>query len=571
MLRRRTVKKMKKKKPRLHKYQVEMAPQRYIHTPVCEITKAMIGQVETEAEKCAIIDFCERMEALYALRNAMHREALRHSFALFCPTEDRKVSETELLEHGKLHAKEESYAERGSDSTQRRIEDEEDTFLRLLHMAFTKANFELLKQGEYDSGKQESFEVGVDMAMDTSKLDTAFIERLHTHMAHDDQFKAAADVTKKVLVYHRGQGQATISGMFMMEKIDILLVEVWNLSTWCLITLVVKALTFMFDLRGHLRRVRWLVNTMVQSLLAHSDERGTGAATKESSYAPDNDDSVKRRIVYRSTLQRALRNNWLTLFAPVTLIEPTYREMVIVYRTKEVSQEAKTNGNIPHVDIKTFANVPMADFEIVLPAQRTITRATDVLKLIGVLGAAGMYIYKSVQEEYINDPNADVEDVLVNLFPVLLGAATYASKAVTQWMNAQKKYNATVTKYLYEKSFANNHTVFTYLMDSIVYQELKESLLAYFFLWQHGAQTLVDLDDVVERFMKQLNEDVDFDAVDGLNKLANDQLVRYSGPLGPHTQLFYLPITQCIHKTEEKVTQLLYNRNRPCPYCSVLD
>lgn len=116
-----------------------------------------------------------------------------------------------------------------------------------------------------------------------------------------------------------------------MEKIDILLVEVWNLSTWCLITLVVKALTFMFDLRGHLRRVRWLVNTMVQSLLAHSDESGTGAATKESSYAPDNDDGVKRRIVYRNTLQRALRNNWLTLFAPVTLIEPTYREMVIVY------------------------------------------------------------------------------------------------------------------------------------------------------------------------------------------------------------------------------------------------
>lgn len=49
--------------------------------------------------------------------------------------------------------------------------------------------------------RMAAFEVGVDMAMDTSKLDTAFIERLHTHMAHDDQFKAAADVTRKVCVH----------------------------------------------------------------------------------------------------------------------------------------------------------------------------------------------------------------------------------------------------------------------------------------------------------------------------------------------------------------------------------
>lgn len=51
----------------------------------------------------------------------------------------------------------------------------------------------------------------------------------------------------------------------------------------------------------------------------------------------------------------------------------------------------------------------------------------------------GRYVYKSVQEEFAANPRAEVEDVVADLFPVLLGAGTYASKAVTQWMNAQKK------------------------------------------------------------------------------------------------------------------------------------
>jgi hypothetical protein len=44
-----------------------------------------------------------------------------------------------------------------------------------------------------------------------------------------------------------------------------------------------------------------------------------------------------------------------------------------------------------------------------------------------------------VQEAFVANPSAEVEDIVADLFPVLLGAGTYASKAVTQFMNAQKK------------------------------------------------------------------------------------------------------------------------------------
>lgn len=48
----------------------------------------MIDMLETESEKMAVIDFTERLEALYALRSAPHREALRRSFDMFCPDPD---------------------------------------------------------------------------------------------------------------------------------------------------------------------------------------------------------------------------------------------------------------------------------------------------------------------------------------------------------------------------------------------------------------------------------------------------------------------------------------------------
>jgi len=35
-------------------------------------------------------------------------------------------------------------------------------------------------------------------------------------------FRRAAEVTRKVLIYHRGMGQASTKGMFVLEKLDII-------------------------------------------------------------------------------------------------------------------------------------------------------------------------------------------------------------------------------------------------------------------------------------------------------------------------------------------------------------
>eukprot|EP00035_Acanthoeca_spectabilis_P008132 m.149044 g.149044 ORF g.149044 m.149044 type:complete len:571 (-) comp14223_c0_seq1:345-2057(-) len=545
-------------------WEVDVNAQRFIRTTTPVLLDSMIDMLETESEKMAVIDFTERLEALYALRSAPHREALRRSFDMFCPDPDGGTDHASLkvAGHADGHSGHHSHS---------RLEQEEDVFLELLHMAFSKANFQLLSQSEYDAGQAESFEVAIDMEINAKKLDSEFIERLHDRMQHEDEFAEAASVTRQVLVYHRGQGQTTTTGMFIMEKVDLLLLDLWDLVIW-LIFFFLRMLRESINLRGHFRRMVWLAGVVSHALVTHGV--GKEQEEEEEETLPEDEptiDTPKSRKVYRNTLRRAVHNNWFTLLTPVTLIEPTYREMVIVYRMKEEAKAAAKAGRVPHVEIKTFANVPMADFEVILPAQRTITRASDILKLLAVIGGAAAYVYKSIQEAFTDDPDAMMEDVVVDMFPVLLGAGTYASKALTQWLNAQKKYNTIITQYLFEKSFANNFTVFSYVMDSIIHQEHKEALLAYFFLWQHGAQSSAELDKEVERFLARLNEDIDFDAQDALDKLSKDGLIRFRGDLQNQSQLFYLPIVQCIHKVEEKVTKLLYDKNRPCPYCSVLD
>jgi hypothetical protein len=68
----------------------------------------------------------------------------------------------------------------------------------------------------------------------------------------------------QVLVYHRGQGQETISGMFLMEKIDIVLTELFELAIW-IVWLVLGVCRKSIDLKSHFRWAVWLVHLLAAS------------------------------------------------------------------------------------------------------------------------------------------------------------------------------------------------------------------------------------------------------------------------------------------------------------------
>jgi hypothetical protein len=70
----------------------------------------------------------------------------------------------------------------------------------------------------------------------------------------------------QVLVYHRGQGQETISGMFLMEKIDIVLTELFALAIW-LVWFAIGVCRMSIDLKSHFRWAVWLARAAAAAVV----------------------------------------------------------------------------------------------------------------------------------------------------------------------------------------------------------------------------------------------------------------------------------------------------------------
>ena len=65
-----------------------------------------------------------------------------------------------------------------------------------------------------------------------------------------------------------------------------------------------------------------------------------------------------------------------------------------------------------------------------------------------------------------------------------------------------------------------------YLVDSLESQELKEAILAYFFLWRHGPMTEQELDARCESHLKnEFGVEIDFEVDDALEKIVREGLV----------------------------------------------
>ena len=165
-----------------------------------------------------------------------------------------------------------------------------------------------------------------------------------------------------------------------------------------------------------------------------------------------------------------------------------------------------------------FKDVPHVDMEMHLPEQGTKVQMRWLDKaqiasplLIGVPTAAAKLLLAAA------------------ISPVLLGTAIVApfSAGVNSFFGfqrAKQKHLSHMIRSLYYLTLANNSSVLTRLIDSAEEEEYKETLLSYFFLWQHhdpDRGVRVDALDVqIESFLKDLTGfEINFEISDALNKL----------------------------------------------------
>lgn len=223
-------------------------------------------------------------------------------------------------------------------------------------------------------------------------------------------------------------------------------------------------------------------------------------------------------------------------------IEVEYYDRVMIYlnyNEADYLKEKKVKlGKLPidpgSIGLKIFKRVPKKDLETIFPNAVPRMSTTDKLlfwvpgigggisllstkvipALIGMYGA-----YQSGEAIDLLNSKASLNQGLIALGIL----CAYLFRQYSNFINKKIKYGKMLSDSLYFKNLGNNSGAFYSLLNSSEEEVLKETILAYTFLYRsENPLTASELDSQIESWFKtQLNTELDFDVKDALLKLKN--------------------------------------------------
>jgi len=171
--------------------------------------------------------------------------------------------------------------------------------------------------------------------------------------------------------------------------------------------------------------------------------------------------------------------------------------------------------------MKAFENIPMGDLEVVLPNTELEIhiKLRDKLQIVFMLFIGVITICFKI----LGAGSGDWITSITILF--LIGIRIF--QVWNGMRNAKQRNLDEMTRMLYSKSLASRSALLYYLIHSCEEQELKKSLLGYFFLWKSKeGLTRHQLDNICQDFLqKNLGVFVDFDVNGCLEKLITEKLI----------------------------------------------
>ncbi|WP_316634316.1 TMEM143 family protein [uncultured Flavobacterium sp.] len=223
-------------------------------------------------------------------------------------------------------------------------------------------------------------------------------------------------------------------------------------------------------------------------------------------------------------------------------IEIEYYDRVLIYLhyndTHFLKQKKVKLGKMPiepgSVVLKIFKRVPKNDIETIFPNAIPRMSTTDKLLLWvpGIFGGISLLSTKVIPA-LISMSNAYESGETINLLNsktslnqglIALGILSlYLFRQYNNFINKKIKYSKILSDSLYFKNLGNNSGAFYSLLNSSEEEVLKETILAYTFLYKSDKPlTAEELDTQIESwFETKLNTDLDFDVQDALEKLKN--------------------------------------------------
>lgn len=219
-------------------------------------------------------------------------------------------------------------------------------------------------------------------------------------------------------------------------------------------------------------------------------------------------DCVRHLRVYvrgRGTMTKRFRS----VKAPMKGVEreiEVFKRMALVLSLKDDE----------HVVLKLFRDIPLADFEALLPNARVRMSTFDRVKVFGLsAGALGGLATK------LWGVAIGTTALTGNLLWVaIIAIGGLGIRGFFGWRNTMRQRVGQRTGHLYYRNLANNAGVLTTLLHHVCDEELKEAFLAYAFLAHERAHSEEQLDGRIEAWLKtRFDIDVNFDCPDGVETL----------------------------------------------------
>ncbi|KAM0934809.1 hypothetical protein DsansV1_C30g0214381 [Dioscorea sansibarensis] len=337
------------------------------------------------------------------------------------------------------------------------------------------SNFKIVTDDEVEVAQSGQYLLNLPIKVDESKLDT----KLLSNYFSEHPCANLPEFSRKYIIFRRGIGLDQTTDYFVMEKLDMIISRLWG----------------------------WLLKvSRLQKLFSKRPKPVRSKTDPKKSDEPSADAKEQDLVVERIRIQN-MELSMKNLFGKITIQEPTFDRMIVVYR--RASTKTKTERGIC---VKHFKNIPMADMEIVLPEKKNPSLTPmDWVKFLVSVVIGLMTLVGSLEM-----PKADIWVVLA----ILSGLIGYCAKIYFTFQQNMVTYQNLITQSMYDKQLDSGKGTLLHLCDDVIQQEVKEVIISYFILMEQGKATIDDLDLRCEDLIKEeFGEQCNFDVMDAVRKL----------------------------------------------------
>jgi hypothetical protein len=238
-------------------------------------------------------------------------------------------------------------------------------------------------------------------------------------------------------------------------------------------------------------------------------------------------------VFYRGRgVGRRVRRSWRNLWRREEVSVPTFTRVAVVFKQrphKRLGDDPDTHD----VFLKLFKDIPQVDIEMLLPGGRIKMPKLDRWKLGGSIGSTVAYVAWKLWGTVASVGGAILSGSLWALYGPLVLIGGYGYRTWYNFQVSRQTYTLQLTQSLYYQNLDSNGGVMFRLLDEAEEQEVRETLLAYFFLWRYAGDhgwTAAELDDYIELdLQKRLGVEVDFEIGDAVRKLEAGGIVEAAG------------------------------------------